>query len=243
MENTITFTFSQQLSAKLDRVFPFMADEVRQIWDETNARELYPVYLKHMHFMVRSAVPLMDAALSVLAALPSEDPLADPLINYLLKHREEERGHDRWLLQDLEAIGGDPEEVTEAIPPSEAAQLVGVQYYWLRHAHPVSLLGHMAAIEGYHPPKGLAQTLSDRTGYPLAGFRAIKRHETLDIHHKAELHDLLDNLPLTERHRKIITISGLHTMRAGMEMMRLVLSHKKQCSASNHVQTEARASL
>ena len=35
---------------------------------------------------------------------------------------------------------------------ANVATLVGAQYYWLRHVHPVSLLGHMAVMEGYSPP-------------------------------------------------------------------------------------------
>ena len=35
-----------------------------------------------------------------------------------------------------------------------AAALVGAQYYWIRHVHPVALLGYVMLLEGYPPSAG-----------------------------------------------------------------------------------------
>ena len=40
------------------------------------------------------------------------------------------------------------QEPLRQIPSSQVATLVGAQYYWLRHYHPISLLGHMMVMEG-----------------------------------------------------------------------------------------------
>ena len=58
----------------------------------------------------------------------------------------------RWPTESS-ATGTDPGEALDRIPSPKVAAMVGAQYYWLRHYHPVSLLGHITAIEGYHPPQ------------------------------------------------------------------------------------------
>jgi hypothetical protein len=172
-----------------------------------------------MHMIVRSAVPLMDAALERAHQLRVDDDVSTQLIPYLMRHRKEEMGHDTWLLEDLQATGVDANQFMRQVPSPTIAALVGAQYYWLRHHHPVTLLGHMAAIEGYHPPAGFANRLRDLTGYPADAFRAIRRHETLDIYHKRELYELLDHLPLRAEHEKAIGMSGLHTIGAGIDVL------------------------
>ena len=231
MSHTIHYDFSTRLASKLDRVAPFMFLEAAKIWNGPRPDALYPHYLATMHSVVRSAVSLMDAALVECRLMEAADPISAALIPYLEHHREEERGHDEWLLEDLDETGNDRSMATEVMPSAEAAQLVGAQYYWIKHAHPVTLLGHMSAIEGYHPPKGFAAHLSEKTGYPISAFRAIRRHEILDIQHKADLHALLDTLPLTAKHQHFITISALHTMRAGAELMRYIAHQKTRLSA------------
>jgi hypothetical protein len=147
------------------------------------------------------------------------------LIDYLTLHREEERGHDQWLLEDYRVTGGDAELLSQKIPSAAVAEMVGAQYYWLYHYHPVSLLGHMMALEGNHPPSGFAKRLCHLSGYPIEAFRAIKRHETLDIHHNRELCELIDKLPLTATQEKMMSLSGMHTMCASVKLMSTIMTN------------------
>jgi hypothetical protein len=207
---------SARLRAKLELAYPAVQATAGRIWSSPHVRELYPAYLATMHGVVRSAVPLMEAALARCREL--EDPVAAALVPYFEHHAPEEAGHDAWLLEDLEALGGDPAAALAAIPSARVATLVGAQYYWLRHVHPVSLLGHMAVVEGYSPDVGFAARLQELTGYPADAFRAIRRHERLDIRHKRELYAAIDALPLTREHEELMGISGLHTMQAAIDV-------------------------
>jgi hypothetical protein len=180
---------------------------------------VYRAYLATMHTVVRSAVPLLEAALDEARCRRAADPLAAALEAYYAVHVDEERGHDVWLLEDLEAAGGDVDGALRAIPAPPVAAFVGAQYYWLRHYHPVSLLGHIAVVEGYHPPAGFAARLQGLTGFPRHAFGAIARHERLDVHHKRDLVALLDRLPLSPAHEQTIGVSALHTMEAGVGVL------------------------
>lgn len=210
---------SKRLLIKLELAYPALGAYAGRIWSSPHVRELYPAYLRTMHMVVRSAVPLMECAVERARACGSADRVAEGLARYFTRHMKEESGHDLWLLEDLEATGADPEEPVTQIPSPRVATLVGAQYYWLRHYHPVSLLGHIAAIESYHPPAGFAERLRELTGYPENAFRAIARHEVLDVRHKRELYELIDELPLDPRHEKMIGISALHTMQAGIDVL------------------------
>jgi hypothetical protein len=208
-----------RIRAKLDLAYPVFNAYAQRIWNSCFVRELYPIYLRTMHMVVRSAVPLMQAAVEQAKARVPLDPLCVELIGYYTRHIKEESGHDTWLLEDLLAIGADPREALDSIPSPSVAAMVGAQYYWLRHYHPVSLLGHITALESYHPPVGFANRLAELTGYPQPAFRAISRHEVLDVCHSRELLELLDRLPLNKRQEKIISLSGLHTLQSGIDVL------------------------
>jgi hypothetical protein len=212
----------ERLQFKLSLAFPAVSATTERIWTSPHVRELYPVYLTTMHGVVRSAVGLMTAAIDACRMRP-DDEVCERLIPYFEHHAPEEAGHDEWLLEDLEACGGDALAARLQVPSANVATLVGCQYYWLRHLHPVSLLGHMAVMEGYSPMEGFAARLQELTGYPPDAFRAVRRHEKLDIKHKRELYETIDALPLTAEHERIIGMSGLHTMQAAVDVFAQVL--------------------
>jgi hypothetical protein len=209
-------TASERLRGKLDLAYPLLRVTAEKIWSGPRVRELYPVYLATMHGIVRSAVPLIDAAAERAREL--DDPVARALVPYFEHHGPEEAGHDVWLLEDLEALGGDRAAAAAAIPTANVAEMVGAQYYWLRHVHPVSLLGHMAVVEGYSPDVGFSNRLQEATGYPADAFRAIRRHERLDIRHKRELYEAIDALALDESHEALMGLSGLHTIQSAAKV-------------------------
>lgn len=212
-------TPSERLRAKLDLVYPALRTSAERMWSGPLVRALYPAYLGTMNTIVRSAVPLMEAALDQARTRADADEVAAGLVDYLAHHVKEEAGHDAWLLEDLKATGSDPQEPLRRIPSPQVAALVGAQYYWLRHHHPVSLLGHLAAIEGYPPPIGFAKRLRDLTGYPEKAFRAIAIHERLDIRHRRELYETIDGLPLRREHETMIGVSALHTLQMSINVV------------------------
>jgi pyrroloquinoline quinone (PQQ) biosynthesis protein C len=212
-------TASQRLRFKLDLAYPALAETASRLWADERVRELYPMYLTIWHGVVRSAAAIIGAACDRARVLAPDDEVAAALVPYFEHHGPEEAGHDVWLLEDIEALGGDRKAALERLPSPRVATLVGAQYYWLRHAHPVSLLGHMAVVEGYSPPAGFADRLMELTGYPRDAFRAIRRHERLDIKHKRELYELIDRLPLTREHEALMGIAGLHTLQSAVDVI------------------------
>lgn len=219
-------TTSERLRGKLSLALPSFGDVAWRIWDSPDVASLYQEYLCTMHCIVRSSVPLMETAIARAHELEG-DPVAAGVAAYLESHVDEERGHDEWVLQDLEATGFDRDEPLRRIPPPAVAALVGSQYYWIRHHHPVALLGHIAVVEGYPPSVSLAQTLEQRTGFGPDAFRSLARHSMLDIHHRDEFLDALDALPLRREHEELVGVSALHTVRGLIEIFELILERPR----------------
>src|SRR5207237_3301598 len=102
-----------------------------------------------------------------------------------------------WLLDDLEVLGGGRAAVLARPPSPTVAALVGAQYYWILHYHPVGLLGYIGVFEGYPPSPAMIDGLVASTGYGRDAFRTMIAHAELDPGHRDELDRLLDELPLT----------------------------------------------
>lgn len=170
---------------------------------------MWPDYLVLQHQIIRATVPLTEVALEEARRLG--DPLGPPLAAYLEDHVDEELGHDETLLGDLEAIGVPRTDVLARVPSPSVAALVGGQYYWIHHHHPVSFLGYVALMEGYPPTPELIEMLIERTGYPRDAFRTYLEHAELDPGHRDRLDRTLDALPLEEPDEVAIGLSAIAT--------------------------------
>jgi pyrroloquinoline quinone (PQQ) biosynthesis protein C len=139
------------------------------------------------------------------------DPLGNALADYLDEHVAEEEGHDVTLLEDLEALGLKRDAVLRRMPSPTVAQLVGAQYYWIEHHHPIAFLGFIAVMEGFPPSPTLLEMLRTRTRLPAAAFRTYEQHAQLDPGHRDHLNETLDALPVSAEHEEIIGLSALST--------------------------------
>jgi len=67
-------------------------------------------------------------------------------------------------------------------------------------------------LEACHTRRDAVERLIAATSLPREGFRQLLLHSRLDAVHAAELHDLLDSLPLEPRHERLIGLSALTTV-------------------------------
>jgi len=181
-------------------------------WTHARLRDLFPEFLLVDYSISRATTPVMEAAYAVARTRSDSDPVAACVAEYLSRHIPEELHHDEWLLADLEALGQKREQVLERLPSPTAAALVGAQYYWIFHAHPVSLLGYLAVMEGEPPSTSFLQEVITKTGLPVKAFRTFIEHAHLDPQHTDELNDVLDRMPLNEKHKCLIGVSAVQTV-------------------------------
>jgi hypothetical protein len=140
------------------------------------------------------------------------DQVARGVAPYLERHIEEELGHDEWVLEDLEVLGVERSSVLSRVPTPAVACLVGAQYYWILHFHPVVVLGYLAVFEGHPSAPPLIEQLRTRTGFPAAAFRTLEEHSELDSAHREELDRVIDSLPLSSEHEVVLGLSSMSSV-------------------------------
>lgn len=221
-DTSISTGESARLRRKLELALPLFVVTGRRLWEHPRIRDLYPDYLIATHGVIRASVPLMERALERARAV--DDPAATGLAEYLDHHIDEERGHDDWLLEDLKVLGRPRDEVLARPPSASVAALVGAQYYWIDHYHPVALLGYIGLLEGYPPTIADVDALMARTGYQREAFRTLIRHAELDPLHRDDFDEALDRLPLTAEQSAVIGLSGLYSINAFTRVVEDVLA-------------------
>ncbi len=207
----VTMSESERLRGLLSLLLPDLSRAGHRFVDHPQVRDLYPEYLVRMHWIVRASVPLMEAARTQGEALAPGDPTAAAVAAYFEKHIEEELRHDEWLLEDLDALGWDRAQVLERVPSPAVAGVVGAQYYWIFHYHPVALLGYTTLLEGYPPGPEDVELLMARTGIGAVAFRTMRGHAELDPGHAEELFEAIDSLSLTPGQSAMLGLSAMTT--------------------------------
>jgi len=218
---------SQQLRRKIQLVLPQLVATSRALADHPRIAAVLPDYMITMHCIIRASVPLMRVARASCEGLAGDDPVASAMAPYLARHIREELHHDEWLLEDLKLLGFDRTAVLGRAPAPTVAAMVGSQYYWISHYHPVALLGYIAVMEGYPPTIGQVDELVARTGHPRAAFRTMLRHAQLDPNHRDDLDELLDDLPLGPGHAALVGVSAFHTVDLGCRAIHDVLERHR----------------
>jgi hypothetical protein len=205
-------THSRRLREKIRLARPELDSVASALWTHPRLQQIYPEFLFRNHAVIRASVPLMEAAAAACHPLVGSDRLAEGMCRYFTHHIPEEMHHDDWVLEDLEVLGVRRGDVLARIPPPAVAALVGAQYYWIRHFHPVALLGFIAVLEGTPPDVEYFECTADRAGIPREAFSNLLRHGRLDPRHRDDLDRALDSLPLTEEHHTLLGVSAFQTI-------------------------------
>lgn len=200
---------SQRLKSKIRLADPRLQEQLALFWDHANFTAVFAEHLAKLYFAVNASIPLLECALEQSNTLSKACPVAAGLIPYLTEHIEEEQYHDEWLLDDIETLGIDRTSVTARMTPPDVAAMIGTQYYYIKHVHPVSMLAYLAVIEGSPPRREELDRVAATQAVPKASLRSFYKHAEFDIGHSEELWSLIDRLPLEPWHE---TLLGLNVM-------------------------------
>ena len=104
------------------------------------SRDLYLDFLTQAYHHVKHTFPLLAFA----AARTTDEAYQDALVEYM----EEERGHEKWILNDIQAMGGDADAVRDGKPGIACQVMVGYTYYAIEWISPYAMLGSVHVLEG-----------------------------------------------------------------------------------------------
>ena len=211
LENRVN---SAVVRGRIELCAPALQAVFRDLWETEPRREITIAFLVLLHQIMRASVPLMERAAERCDQLEGTDKLVPLLGRYYRHHISEELQHDTWALEDLKSAGCDPAEILSITPSVEVARLVGTQYYWVHHHHPLMLLGYIAVLEAFPPAESKIDEIRDRSGLPESTFRTLRIHGDLDPTHSAEIDQTFDTLPLDQRHLEMVGLSVLHSCEA-----------------------------
>ena len=153
------------------------------------SRELYVDFLAQAYHHVKHTFPLLALA----AARTTDEPYQDALVEYM----EEERGHEKWILNDIDAMGGSAIAVRDGAPGIACQVMVGYTYYAIEWISPYAMLGSVHVLEGMSTL--LADKAADAIQRSLAhrgndGFSYLRSHGALDIEHVAFFKQLANGI-------------------------------------------------
>jgi pyrroloquinoline quinone (PQQ) biosynthesis protein C len=152
----------------------------------------YRAFLHDLYHVVWHFCPVMAAA----AARCSDRFRA---IRYDLYRRiEEEKEHETWVLEDIEAIGGDVQ-AAKTLPPSAPVQaMIAFNYYAAERVHPCSVLGMLYMLEVVSSVYGgrVSDSIARALGRDVdaGGFKFLSSHATMDADHMQQLNRLVKTI-------------------------------------------------
>lgn len=183
--------FFPELVARTDesrRAFethPVVMDAVARGLDVERYRRL----LLELYHVVWHFNPVCAAAASRL-----DDRFRD-VRYFLYEHMQEEKGHEQWVLNDLDAVGVPAAQALAHAPTPWTLALIGYNYWAADRRHPCSALGMLYALEVIASVYGGPFASAIRESLLLDGDRGVSfigSHATMDAKHMAELRGVLN---------------------------------------------------
>lgn len=163
-------------------------------------RELYVAFLTQAYHHVRHTVPLLMA---VGSRLPGHLGWLQPqIIHYL----EEEQGHDQWILNDIEAAGGDRVGAAQSLPDLATSAMVAFAYDMVARRNPAGFFGMVHVLEGTSVALALraADGIQEALELPNCAFTYLRSHGTLDQEHVQHLAGILERFDRNEDREAVV---------------------------------------
>lgn len=131
---------------------------------------------------------------------------------------EEEIGHEEWILNDIDAAGGDAAQVRTSAPELAAEVMVAYAYHTIDRGNPAGFFGMVYVLEG--TSVALALTAADRLqqglGLPDSAFTYLRSHGTLDQQHTQHLAKLLEQMAEADQQEVIRCARIFYTLYANI---------------------------
>ena len=176
--------------------------------------EEYQAFLHDLYHVVWHFCPTMAAA-----ATHCGDDFRD--VRYELYERiQEEKGHETWVLEDIEAMGGDARGAAASAPSTPVQAMIGYNYYAAERVHPCSVLGMLYVLEMLSSVYGgrAADSIANALGRAASGggFKFLSSHASMDLDHMAKLNRLVKMITDPEAQAAIVASTRVNFFQFGV---------------------------
>jgi pyrroloquinoline quinone (PQQ) biosynthesis protein C len=227
MEGQVSFYDQLIAETEKERIAFTSIPLIREAVRSGASRELYLDFLAQAYHHVRHTFPLLAFA----AARTKDEAYQDALVEYM----EEERGHEKWILNDITAIGGNATAVKDGAPGIACQVMVGYTYYAIEWVSPYAMLGSVHVLEGMSTL--LADKAADAIQKSLGasgreGFSYLRSHGALDIEHVAFFKQLANGLACPRAQQVVIDASKVFYRLYGDIYHELAMRHPVKSHAA-----------
>jgi len=174
----------------------------------------YQGFLHDLYHIVWHFCPVMAAS-----AARCGDEFRD--VRYALYERiEEEKSHEMWVLEDVEAVGGDVASVRSNPPSAPVQAMIAFNYYGAERVHPCSVLGMLYMLEVVSSVYGgrVSDSIARALGRDVnaGGFKFLSSHATMDVDHMASLNKLVKTIADPQAQGSIINSTRINFYQFGL---------------------------
>lgn len=167
------------------------------------SRDTYIAYLTEAYHHVSHTVPFL---MTMGSKLPQSKKW---LHKAIIEYQEEEVGHEEWILNDIEAAGGNKDVARNATPNLETQILIAYNYDYINRKNPVGFLGMVFMLESTSTQianKG-ADAVKDKLKLPKKAFSYLYSHGELDISHMKFFEETVNKITDPEDQKAIIEVA------------------------------------
>ncbi|MFT7223143.1 MAG: long-chain acyl-CoA synthetase [Cellvibrionaceae bacterium] len=166
-------------------------------------RETYLAYLTEAFHHVKHTVKFLMAMGLYLPA--SKQYYQKAIAEYI----SEEVGHEEWILNDIEAAGGDKELARNSTPMLETQVLVAYNYDYIQRKNPMGFFGMVFMLEStsMQLASQSAKAIKERLKLSNNAFSYLSSHGALDIDHMKFFEKTVNNIDNVEDRRAIIDVA------------------------------------
>lgn len=186
----MSFFDTLQEATQQERHALFNLPIIRDALEGKVSLESYRAFLAQAYYHVRHTVPLMMAC---GARLPTR---LEWLRKAVCEYIEDEYGHEQWVLDDIEACGGDRNAVRDGRASMPIELMVSFLYDLIARDNPVGLFGMVNVLEGTSIALAThaAGSIRERLSLPESAFSYLSSHGSLDIEHMQTYRRLMNTL-------------------------------------------------
>lgn len=160
----------------------------------------YLAFLKEAYHHVKHTVPLLMACENHTSN--DYQWLKEGMAHYI----EDEMGHEEWILNDIKAAGGSPEEIRYSDPSIPTELMVADAYYQIHQSNPIGFLGMVFVLEGTSIAiaTNAAAAMQKSLQLPNEAFTYLTSHGSLDLTHIEFFKSLVNQLTKEEDQEIVI---------------------------------------
>ena len=152
--------------------------------------DTYVAFLTQAYHHVKHTVPLLMLTGSKISH--QDEWLRTAMAEYI----EEEIGHEKWILNDIQACGGHADQVSQSEPAFATEMMVSYAYDSINRISPLTFLGMVQVLEGTSVALATqaANTIKQSLDLPNKAFSYLFSHGDLDQDHQKFFEDLINKL-------------------------------------------------